>query len=386
MRAFLASLVVLSSFSLLLAACGGPDPLAAGASGDVNESDDALTAENRAVVFTLSNEDQNAVLSYRRSASGTLTPAGSTFTGGHGAGKGLGSQGALAFSPDHHWLFAVNAGSNQLSSFEVYGTALVLQDVVDSGGQRPVSVTAYGNLVYVVNADGGGNIAGFTVSGAGRLTPIPDSKQPLSAADAAPAQVQFTPDGTRLVVTEKATNHISTYRVRRNGAAVGPTVSQSSGTTPFGFTFTRDGLLVVSEAFGGAPGASATSSYWIDSNGVAQPVSRSVPNGQGAACWAVATRDGAYAFIANFGSSSISTYDIDTAGQLHVHGDGRAAVTGDTSSKPADLALSAGNQFLYALDPGTHAVKAFRVNADGSLTEIAGATGLPAAPAGLLAR
>jgi 6-phosphogluconolactonase (cycloisomerase 2 family) len=43
----------------------------------------------------------------------------------------------------------------------------------------------------------------------------------------------------------------------------------------------------------------------------------------------------------------------------------------------------AGGDFLYTLDAGTDAISAFELNADGSLTPIAGASGLPAASVGL---
>ena len=55
----------------------------------------------------------------------------------------------------------------------------------------------------------------------------------------------------------------------------------SAGETPFGFEFTRNGTLVVSEAFGGRSDASATSSYRFRPNGnlkvVDGPVARPRP-------------------------------------------------------------------------------------------------------------
>ncbi len=70
--------------------------------------------------YTLTNQRAgNAVAIFRRAADGTLTPGPASATGGSGTGKGLGSQGALALSDDGRWLFAVNAGSNDLSAFRV---------------------------------------------------------------------------------------------------------------------------------------------------------------------------------------------------------------------------------------------------------------------------
>ncbi len=66
-------------------------------------------------------------------------------------------------------------------------------------------------------------------------------------------------------MTEKATNLIDTYSVARNGVASAPTVNASVGETPFGFAFSRDGHLIVSEAFGGLPDIGAVSSYATNS-------------------------------------------------------------------------------------------------------------------------
>ena len=52
-----------------------------------------------------------------------------------------------------------------------------------------------------------------------------------------------------------------------DGLAVGRVINASSGVTPFGFTFTSQGVLAVTEAFGGAVDASAVSTYTINSNG-----------------------------------------------------------------------------------------------------------------------
>ena len=71
----------------------------------------------------------NAVMVWDRADDGSLTPAGSYATGGLGSGAGLGSQGAIVLSKDNRWLFAVNAGSNDISSFQVddHGLKLVEQ-------------------------------------------------------------------------------------------------------------------------------------------------------------------------------------------------------------------------------------------------------------------
>src|SRR4051812_20847037 len=144
----------------------------------------------------------NAVTAFERDAHGALTPIGSFATGGNGTGAGLGSQGALAISGDGKLLFAVNAASNTISQLAVKPHGLELVAVVPSGGPTPISVTGHGNLLYVLDAGGGGNISGFTFDHSG-IAPLAGSTRPLGAGSAGPAQVGFTPDGAELVVTEK---------------------------------------------------------------------------------------------------------------------------------------------------------------------------------------
>jgi 6-phosphogluconolactonase (cycloisomerase 2 family) len=334
-------------------------------------------------VYALTNAPAgNAVVVWNRGADGSLTPAGSYATGGQGSGAGLGSQGALILSQNNRWLFAVNAGSNDISIFRVSDDGLTLVDRAPSGGTLPTSLTVHGDLLYALNAGGSGNITGFTIGERGRLAPIAGSTRPLSGSATAPAQVQFSPDGDLLVVTEKATSLIDTYVVGEDGRASGPVSYASSGATPFGFAFSKRGDLVVSEA-NGAPGASAASSYDVSEDGKLQVVSASVSTTQGAACWVVITKNGRYAYTGN-ASGSISGFRLDRDGRLALlNADGRTAVV---SGNPTDLALSNNSQFLFVRIGRTGSIGAFAVQPDGSLQPLPGADGLPANSAGLAAR
>src|SRR5204862_4407933 len=118
-----------------------------------------------------------------------------------GTGGGLGSQGAVALSDDGRRLFVVNAGSNDVSVFSVGPAGLSLASRTASGGTLPISLTVHGNALYVLNAGGAGNISGFTVGTTSDLTPIAGATLPLSGFTVGPADVQFSPDGSRLVVT-----------------------------------------------------------------------------------------------------------------------------------------------------------------------------------------
>lgn len=334
------------------------------------------------MVYTMSNETGgNAVLAFRQHGD-QLVPAGVFPTGGKGSGGGLGNQGALAFSEDGDALLIVNPGSDDISVFQLNGRHLTLIDRVPSGGTRPISIAIHEDYVYVLNAGGAGNIAGFELTHHNKLNPIAGSIRPLSGASTAPAQISFNPSGDTLVVTEKATQIIDTYAVDEDGMASGPVSQTSSGITPFGFSFTRRGALVVSEAFGGAPNGSAVSSYSLR-DGRLTVLSGSVPTTQTAACWIVITNNGKYAYASNTGSNNISSYRVGRAGRLTL----QEAVAIPTGAGPIDMALNKNSRFLYVLNAGSHSIDVFQVDrGNGRLTTGTGISGLPNGANGLVAR
>lgn len=64
--------------------------------------------------------DKNVVIAFKRAADGTLREGSQFATGGRGSGGNtdpLESQGSLTLSQDHSLLFAVNAGSGEVSVF-----------------------------------------------------------------------------------------------------------------------------------------------------------------------------------------------------------------------------------------------------------------------------
>ena len=342
----------------------------------------ASAAQPAGRVFTLTNSTSgNAVQAYNRSSDGSLSPIGTFSTGGLGTGTGLGNQGALALTPGHEQLIAVNPGSDTVALLRVLPHALKLKDVVASGGVKPISVTIHDDLVYVLNA--GGSISGFELRGY-HLQAIADSTRLLSgAASPGAAQVSFSPDGGVLLVTEKNTNLIDSYVVNGDGTATDPTPQASSGSTPFGFAFGPSGRAYVSEAFGGAPGLSAVSSYNVASAGALSVVTASLQDTQSAACWVVVTNDERFAYTTNTGSGNVSSFAIAANGSLTL----LSAVAGTTGAGPIDMALTSGDGFLYTLDSGAHSISGFAVDPDdGSLASITtGVSGLPVGANGLAA-
>jgi 6-phosphogluconolactonase len=343
----------------------------------------------RGVVYVATNAVAgNSVLVFARSGDGQLTPAGSFSTGGLGTGAGLGNQGGLVLTANNDWLFVVNAGSNEVSVFEVRANGLTLTDKVASGGKMPVSVTFDRDVLYVLNAGGSvgaeDNITGFSLTRHGKLVPLAGSTRPLSAANTGPAEVGFNANGNLLVVTEKNTNKIDIFKVDRDGLATGPFVEPSSGGEPFGFAVGRHNRVFVSEAFGGAPHGSALSSYELEGDAELESISASVPTNQTAACWAVLTPDERFAYVTDTGSATVTGYAVDADGELsRLQADGSSAATG---AGPIDAAISRTGRFLFTLNSGAHTITGFRIGDEGELSPVSVAGGIPAGANGLAAR
>ena len=342
--------------------------------------------EDSGAVYVLGNQSSgNTVIVFQRAEDGTLTRAQEVFTHGLG-GSDLGSQGALALSG--RLLFAVNAGSNELSVLEITEDGVRFVDKAASGGERPISVTVHGDIVYVLNAGGTSNVSGFRVTAFGKLRPISNSTRSLAgSAQASPAQVQFSPDGELLLVTEKGTGMIDVFAMGDEGRILAQAAEASNNQTPFGFSFGRGRTVVVSEAVGGAPGASTLSSYHVidedADSGDLKTISKSVPDTQTAACWVVITGNGKAAFTSNTGSGTISSFDVAPRGKLSL----AASVAADlgAGSGPVDMALSRGSGFLYVLNSGFGTVTGFRVRGN-HLIQVTNPGGLPATIQGIAAR
>ncbi len=334
-------------------------------------------------VYTLNNAAAgNQVLRFTRASDGMLTAAGSYSTDGAGTGMGLGSQGAVILNGDR--LYAVNAGSNTIAVMSIASSGLTLLDTAPSGGVMPISLTLHGSKLFVLNAGDTANITGFQVAGNGQITPIANSTRPLSAASPEPAQISFTPNGSALIVTEKATNTISSFTVDGNGMPGTIRTTASAGTTPFGFSFGQGALFFVTEAAGGAMNASTVSSYSIDGDANVSLVDGPVATTQTAACWAVTLSNNNTMYCTNTGSGTVSSMAIDGAGQLMLD-DAAAAATGN-GSEPLDAALSTNSQYLYVLEGASVSISAYSVENDGSLVLVDEEMGLPAGSVGLAAK
>jgi 6-phosphogluconolactonase len=343
-------------------------------------STDAERSSGRRHVYIESNDAmQNKIIIYEQQSNGTLKWMGQTNSGGNGAGSGLGSQGALALDKHNGLLFAVNAGSNSVSSFKInHDGTLELRSTESTHGQRPISVTTNGQFVYVVNGMSA-DIYGYKVGNDGKLNPIDGSHKELSAETADPAQISFTPSGHSLMVTEKGTNKITAFSVKSNGAIGDRVVNPSVGTTPFGFDFARREFMLVTNADGGMANTSTCTAYKNLDNLTIKTTNGAVPNGQTAVCWVAVTENGRFAFTTNTGSNTLTTYFVDNFGRIYFI-PWSIEKSGD---KPIDVIVSSDNRYVYNINGGSNSLGEYRRGLLGTLQNIGYINNIPDFAAGL---
>lgn len=391
---------------------------------DQHESD----TPNR--VYVMPNRaGDNTIAVFDRAEDGTLTFLQEVSTGGSGSGPGelpapfprgiaagnpLTSQDSLVRTDDGRFLLAVNAGSNDFSVLAITPDGLQLVDKAPSGGNVPVAIAQYKNLVYVINEgefspDQFGarpTMTGYFLGNDGKLTPIPNSARVTGSPDAEPGDILFSPDGKWLIITDKfAETFIHVIKVDEDATTHEVAAYVANNPAPLGAAFTHHSILAVTEANArfingertGVPNGSTMSTYRLNDDGSLEPISVAVPTEQTVACWIRFTPNGHYGFTTNKGSGSVSSFSVSPDGKLTLLA-AAAADTGGLFSEPIDEDITANGKFLYVVSPmgglahftipippNSGTLKGYHIQNDGSLTPVVTIDGFPISIVGVVA-
>ena len=323
-------------------------------------------------VYSESNSpNSNRLYKYNRYSNGKLRLRQSIATGGRGSTQNFGcgdncpildSDSAVDISSNGKLVFAVNAGSDTVTSFRETSRGLRRVDTQSSGGDLPESLTIHRGLLYVLNV-GSASISGIRVDSRGRMAAIPNSTKPLAFPPGTAARgIGFDNTGKTLVVSEiiPPPGQLTTFKVNADGTT-GPAISNpSSGPLPFGFAFDRKNRLFVSNIVD-LMGNGSFSSYNLTGSSSLTPISTSPTNGA-LPCWVAVTPSGRYAYVVNTGAgkpATISRYRIGTSGTV--------GLLGLTPPRPntfarTDITTSRDGKFVYVLAPSVIAGNTSRVD------------------------
>lgn len=376
----------------------------------------------QAAVFVATNDTKNnEVVAFARGQDGKLKEVGRYATGGTGSGGVedisqslvLGSADGEA-SPTHsidkaEFLFVPNAGSNSITVFRILPDRLELVTKVPSGGEKPISLTVNRGLLYVLNSGEFDDrfvtgptsftencttgqlpsVTGFRVSPDGQLNQIEGSTRLLTGEhESGCAQIGFAPDGKTLIATERIAGKrnadtdygkgaIITWGVRPDGTLNSSTVTEPTGNGPYGFTFTRDGTLLMAEQNGAHLniGGGFVATYQVNEDSTLTPVGGSVASEGTDTCWLVANDAGDRLFATSpFGGGQIASFAVGKNGELSLlhpaasADNGRDNLADHTGEGVLDVGMSRDARYLYALDGLAGGLLAYRINDNGTLT------------------
>lgn len=356
-----------------------------------------LNLSAQAVIYTVSNEIQsNHVIAFEvDKRNGRLSELGSFATQGTGTGAPIGNQAALATDASDRWLFVTNAGDGSVTSFRIQPEGLEFVSRIESGGTSPISVTVFGTLVYVLNEGSGNeadapefkydNISGLRFNTNGELEPIENSTRIIDNTQlTAPAQIGFNKSGTVLLVTEKATNTLTTFVMQTNDTpADQPLKRPSAVPTPFGFEFGDRDFVFITEANGGGQGV--TASYRVNrETGAVSSLVDLIDMGL-ATCWTVLSRDQTIGYSVNTGTDSLSLYRINFDGTMETFFNNPNRVV-NTGAAPRDAVLTQNNRFFFVLNNGDGEIQGFRVLRDGRISRNGQPVSVPTSVTGLVSR
>lgn len=328
----------------------------------------------------------NKVIAFYRHSDGTVTEAGEFATGGIGTqahGISAGSV-TLATVDGQQLLLVCNQGTMDISVFAVQPNNLQLLSRTPSGVLRPNSVTVNGNLLYVAG-ELSGTITGFTINGAGNVTPIPGSTRLVTLGTVSePFQVLFINHGSQLAVSDENINGVDVFNVNPvTGLTTNDTFDNAFGLNPFGMDEDQFGHLLVTAGAFDVPGLSTMSSFTENDGGTLTPISKAVKDFQQFECWVVTTSGPGfnapeYAYIDNTGNSTISSYKVGPDGTLTLANQ----VAGTAASYPligiVDNGISPDSKFYYATTQlPLGALDVYAIQSDGGLVPIQRVTGLP---------
>jgi len=364
-------------------------------------------------LYIQTNEVENAIIHYERSATGALTEVERIGTRGAGSGefKPISGQesapnafegaGSIIFTPDRRFLFTTNGGDNSVSSFRVSEDGrLSLIDVKPtgnpvegrSGTAKSLAFAPSTRTLFVLHSFGPDHLRLMSVDAEGKLTARPErytvntySKRNRVATmvvvspnekfvlvgttfDEPIALTGLYPDGSPILWVQRAGgafHSIASNAPDPDGLAVFPLDNDGSlgtarlldagGGSPFyiAFLHERPETFVIAYAVGDGCAMGT-----IEKNGTVSigplvkiDTSAGVPS---ELCWLAVSPDDRTVYATNFGYSNISTYHINGRGLEIACDPACPRVPGDGTARALNGTVTSGPSDSWITSDGAY--------------------------------
>jgi hypothetical protein len=330
----------------------------------------SMSGQHGGNLYMQTNEIQNAIIQYSRSANGMITEVERIPTSGAGSGefKPISGQesapnafegaGSVILTPDRRFLFTTNGGDNSVSSFRVgEGRRLTLLDCKPtgnpvegrSGTAKSLAYAPSSGTLFVLHSFGPDHLRLMSVDAEGKLTPRPErytanthdkpnrvSTMVVVSPDEKLVFVGTTfdepivstglyPDGSPILWVQRgggAFHSIASNTPDPDGLAVFPLREDGSlgtarfydagGGSPFYIAFLhgRPDTFVIGYAVGDGCAMGTIEKDGKISIGPLVKIDTS-PGLPSELCWLAVSPDDRFVFATNFGYSYVSSFHID---------------------------------------------------------------------------
>ena len=279
----------------------------------------------------------------------------------------------ITVDPSGKYAYVVNDSDSNISQYTIDSTghlAAMTPATVNAGSSpNTVTVDPSGKYAYAAN-QGSNTVSQYTIDSTGHLAAMTPA---TVAAGTNPLSVTVDPSGKYTYVSNGSAN-ISQYTIGANGglAAMTP-ATVAAGTSPRAVTVDPSGKY----AYVANSGDSNISQYTIDSTGHLAAMSPATVNAGFTPYYVTVDPSGKYAYAANQGSNTVSQYTIDSTGHLAAN----APATVASQASPFSLAMTHGAspiaavpKYAYVSNYGSTTVSQYTIGDDGSLSAMSPAT------------
>ncbi|KAJ2997938.1 hypothetical protein HDV02_005033 [Globomyces sp. JEL0801] len=344
-----------------------------------------------AAYFMTNDPKGNSIVINRIQNDGKLAFSKTIQTQGNGAGgfdtnsndtvgpDGLFSQDSVVVG--NNFLFAANAGSNSISTFQINKydpTKLQFLNVVPSGGDFPVALTFSSKLGMLCAANGGqvNGVMCFSATNAG-LTPLDDTCRSLGLTQTTPpkgplgtvSDILFDNESNNLLVSVKGnppanvTGFIASFGVQGNKLAETPTMNVPKGSVaPFSMSLVPQTNSMMFTDAGVGFGI-------VNLNNGVETASTMVPiEGQGATCWSAFSQETKNVYMVDILTNLVTEASIDVQNTPSAKIVKQYPLSGNTID--FRIGTIKGKDFLYVLTPGELGAQVMSLNGPGQATVI----------------
>ncbi|CAH6420341.1 Hypothetical protein HVR_LOCUS1168 [uncultured virus] len=348
------------------------------------------------------NPDGNSLIIRKILNNGNSEFSSSIQTGGKGStltnSDPLFSQNSVTRYGDY--LFAVNAGSNNISMFKINPNDPVnvsFITVAPTVGEYPVSIAANSQYVGVLNGGTNSGINFYTWNSSG-ITPLNgwnrsvDLNPPQGTPPNGPANtvsdIIFSPDNRSVIVSYKGHNQsnpggILIYPIQNSSLAANPVKSVPQGSAlSFGMTPVGNSALLVADASRGFSVFSYNSSTG-ETNAATTPLFEIPPSQGRAICWSTFSRQTGNYYLVGAGSASIVEVNVNADEPFNIKSTIVKSYELPASGlTDANVLTISGQDYLYVnatdVGPNNTSVIVMKLNGPGQASIVQTDTSIPA--------